>query len=105
MRTAAKKWRTRGQVDQYVRDLEEVYGMDIEMRVTPILSSDEKPLGVLEVTGWWKGDDHETGPVAYHSQVIALKPELKTIANMTNALVHFTYQCIEASIEALPLRS
>lgn len=92
-------------VHQYINDLEDVYGMEVEVGIEPIAGAEGTHPGVVKLRSIWRGDTWSDGPLCEYSQVIALKPQDKYVKTMLNALIEFTYQCVEAHLCALEQRN
>jgi len=96
------KWKKSKDVDQYLRELEEVYGMRIEMSIIPEVGPGEVFAAKCVLEGYWAGDGVPDGPVVYHATRIVTWPTERYISTMTRALTDLTYQCIEAYVGAIP---
>lgn len=93
------KW---GELNRRIRELEEVYGITVEMGFTPLPALDGQERSRLVIRAFWADETDSTTPMAVHTQEVRRAPQEAFLANMNNALTVFTYQCVEAYIQALP---
>lgn len=101
-RNHTKRWKTMDDADQYVRDLEEVYGMDITMDIHAAEGLLKGERDIVRLTSVWKGDDPDTGPLCFHEAFLPLGDQAIWMSALVRALTDFTYQCLECYISAIP---
>lgn len=98
---AKNNWQSRMDIEQYIKDLEDVYQMRIEMDFSGIAGEEETHLCTVTLKGFWLEDDDDESPVAYHQTQVHWKPAATYISNMIRALSEFTYCCLEARMCAI----
>lgn len=90
---------------QYINDLEDVYSMEVNCKVWPVDGPEGTYPGRVELTSIWADDTWNDGPLCTLCLPITLKPQAAYVKTMLNALIEFTYQCVEAHLCALEVRN
>lgn len=101
MAKGAQHWKKYEDVQNYVRDLEDVYQIDVHMEFKSVPNGTEERLQVVSLRAWWKDATPWDDPMAIGVYTVKREPVALFITTMTRALVDFTYLCIEAKIGAL----
>ncbi len=96
------KWRKSSDVDQYIRELEECYGMRVEMEIDPKASAIPGQAICTLKAFWADCPIEDVSPCCFGRYEIAQWPLERYMSTMLHACVEFTYQCIEAHIQVLP---
>jgi hypothetical protein len=97
-----KRWKTQDDADAYLRDLEDVYSMDIEMDIKPAEGYLRGRFLQCTIQSWWKCDERATGPLCYHTALLKAAPQEEYMSSLVRALTDFTYRCMEVYISAIP---
>ena len=88
--------------EQYLHDLEEVYGVDIHFRFDPKASS-VPGVQKMIIAGCWKTNEPwDDSPDMYGEYEVAMWPKERLNSTMMRALVEFTYEVMEAYCQAIP---
>lgn len=101
MAKPARDWKKYEDVNTYVRDLEDVYGLTVEMHFTPKPSQAGELYSEVEIVAWWNDSNQDGNPDITYKGLVQRTPMAAFISNMTRALIDFTYLCVEAHIQAL----